>query len=60
VANQCHADLDLIAGQLMDRYGFGVALGVLGFSYLGFSYIVGMLALSMLAEPSKDIREAPG
>ncbi|HEY1298543.1 MAG TPA: MFS transporter, partial [Chloroflexota bacterium] len=36
----------LIAGLLMDRYGFGLA-----FSVLGFSYIAGMLVLTLLTEP---------
>jgi MFS family permease len=36
----------LIAGVLMDRYGFGPAFGV-----LGFSYIAGMFALTFLTEP---------
>jgi MFS family permease len=36
----------LVAGLLMDRYGFGPAFGV-----LGFSYIAGMFALSFLSEP---------
>jgi predicted MFS family arabinose efflux permease len=40
----------LIAGLLMDRYGFEVAFGV-----LGFSYIAGMIALSLLAEPRKEV-----
>lgn len=43
----------LIAGFLMDRYGFGPAFGV-----LGFSYIAGMLALSFLTEPREYLKKA--
>ena len=42
----------LIAGLLMDRYGFGPAFGV-----LGFSYIAGMLALTFLTEPREYARQ---
>jgi putative MFS transporter len=43
----------LIAGLLMDRYGFGLAFGV-----LGFSYIAGMFALTFLTEPREYFRKA--
>jgi MFS family permease len=43
----------LIAGFLMDRYGFGAAFGV-----LGFSYIAGMFALTFLTEPRQYLKNA--
>jgi putative MFS transporter len=43
----------LIAGLLMDRYGFRLAFGVLGFSYLA-----GMFALTFLTEPSEYAKQA--
>lgn len=43
----------LIAGFLMDRYGFTPA-----FTVLGFSYIAGMLALTFLTEPREYARRA--
>jgi dipeptide/tripeptide permease len=42
----------LIAGLLIDRYGFGPAFGVLGFSYLA-----GMLALTFLTEPKEYAKQ---
>lgn len=42
----------LIAGLLMDRYGFQLAFGV-----LGFSYVAGMFALSFLTEPREYVKQ---
>jgi MFS family permease len=42
----------LLAGLLMDRYGFGLAFGV-----LGFSYIAGMFALTFLTEPREYLKQ---
>jgi dipeptide/tripeptide permease len=43
----------LIAGFLMDRYGFTPA-----FAVLGFSYIAGMFALTFLTEPREYLKQA--
>jgi MFS family permease len=42
----------LLAGVLMDRFGFGQAFGVLGFSYLA-----GMFVLTLLIEPAEARRQ---